>query len=429
MPAQNTPNRRSLAPHLEEIARTIRKKIDGKPREGFGTPNLIVRRWVSRLATLAGTSRLTSHSATFKRALAELQGKELPRASQRREATNAVAVIARHLGITDLLPKPEPKKSLPPPKRIKGVNRVKVNGNWLEEHGVEFGDRMLIAMNGDIRPGELGYFEVHKVYDRGEGTHLSHRSLYFLFELNETCRKDYPQEGVCLRTFAERCNGRHVGSEEEPTLDDRNKHGILNYALPFGRVVGVERDRRGVETALRVRPYDEREATTTRIDWNPCGRSRMKRHAAAGLKPQTEEEGARARAPKAATINTLKENIFAGFGLLKGDVLKFETTDETEIRPDELFKYKTAGGVFLTRFVALDGDTLRASNPKGEECEIDVTEATEFARLVSYTRTVLLRPDPATAAAPTDSPAQVIDLNVYRQAHPQRIRNLLFAEK
>ena len=68
----------TLAPHLEEIARAIHKKVDGKKTEGFGTPNLIVRRTVTRLATVTNTRRLSSHSETFRRALTELQGKELP---------------------------------------------------------------------------------------------------------------------------------------------------------------------------------------------------------------------------------------------------------------------------------------------------------------------------------------------------------------
>jgi hypothetical protein len=281
MPAQDTTKRRALAPHLEEIARAIRKKIDGK-REGMGTPNCMVRRNCSRLARLAGTRRLTSHSVTFRRALAELQGKELPRASQRREIESCVKVIARYLGLAHLLPKPAPKpaKKLPPPKRIKGVNRVRFSGNWLEGYGVEMNDRLLVAMNGDVRPGDFGYFEVHKVYDHGSGTHRCHTSLYFLIERDETCRQeDYiQQEGVCLRTFADKCTGLHVGSREEPVLDDAYNFGIEVSAQPIGRVVGVEHDRRPIETTLPIRPYDEREARTVKLDWNPApGSGRVKK--------------------------------------------------------------------------------------------------------------------------------------------------------
>lgn len=287
----------ALAPHFEEIARAIRKKIDGT-HEGWGTPSFVVRRACSRLATLAGTRRLTSHSATFRRAMAELQKKELPRASKRREVTNNVGAIARHLGIADVMPKPASKK-LPPPKRIKGVRRIKVNGNYLEEHGVEFGDRLHVAMTGDVRPGELGYFEVHTEYHYGSGPNYCHRGFFFLFERGEDCHTEsyYPQAGVCLRTFADRCDGHHVGSREEPTINDHSNYGILNSAYAFGRVAGVEREGEAVETALRVRPYDEREAVTTTLGptaeperpYKPKNGTAAGRHRLSELKRRLEE--------------------------------------------------------------------------------------------------------------------------------------------
>jgi hypothetical protein len=275
MHTQDTPNKQTLAPHLEEIARVIRAKIDGK-REGWGSASFAVRRAVTRLARLADSRRLVSHSATFRRAMSELQGKELPRASQRREVESCVKVIARHLNLADLLPQPAPKpaKRLPPPKRIKGVNRIRVGSNRLEGYGIEANDRLLVAVNGDVRPGEFGYFEVHKVYEHGSGTHLCHASFYFLVERDETCRQDdyIQQEGVCLRAF-DKCTGLHVGSREEPVLDDAYNFGIEVSAQPIGRVVGVEHDRRPIETTLPIRPYDEREAQTVKLDWNPAPRS------------------------------------------------------------------------------------------------------------------------------------------------------------
>jgi hypothetical protein len=274
MQRQNTPP--PLAAHLEEIARAIRAKVDGK-REGWGSPNFSVRRTVTRLANLAGTRRLTSHSATFRRALAELQEKELPHASQRRAVATSVANLARYLDLADVLPQTaaKPAKRPAPPKRIKGIRRIKVNGNWLEEYGIEMNDRLYVAVNGDIKPGEFGYFEVHQVYDHGSGTHLCHTSFFFLVERNDTCRKDdwIPQEGICLRAFSNRCTGLHVGSREEPVLDDAFNHGIESSAQPIGRVVGVERDRQPIETTLPIRPFDEREAQTVKLDWNPEPRS------------------------------------------------------------------------------------------------------------------------------------------------------------
>lgn len=266
MQKQNTPAPR-LAPHIEEIARALRAKVDGK-RGGLHDADTTIRRQVARLATLAGTRRLVRHSATFIRALTELQGKELPHASQRREVESRVAVIARWLDLAHVLPQPSPKpkpgKRAAATKRIKGVRRLRA-GNWLERYGIESGDKILVAMNGDIRPGELGYFEVHKVYGHGTGTHLCGSRLSFLFERDGDCRQEgyYPQDGVCLRTHAETCDGLHVGSREEPTAaaEDFN-FGIEHSAVPLGRVVVVERDGQPIETSLNIRPYDEREEPT-----------------------------------------------------------------------------------------------------------------------------------------------------------------------
>lgn len=258
MPKQTT-RAQALAPHLEEIARAIQTKVDGK-HEGWGSVNFIVRRAVSRLANLAGTSRTASHSATFRRAVAELNNKELPRASQRREVDGKIANIARHLGVAGPPPDKKPAK-LPPPKRIKGIRRIKVNGNWLEEWGVEFGDRLLVAMTGEVRPGELGYFKLFKQYDSWDGP-TSYASFFFLAEINKTCQQNEwtPQEGVCLHTFAGKCDGRHVGSEAEHVRSGYFRDcEHEDWAVPYGRVVGVERDRRAIETTLKLRPYDERE--------------------------------------------------------------------------------------------------------------------------------------------------------------------------
>jgi hypothetical protein len=96
---------KALAPHLEEIARVIHRKIGGK-REGWGTTNFVVRREVTRLTNLAGTRRLVSHSATFRRALNELHGRELAYLSQRRAVANTINTIARWLDLAHILPRP-----------------------------------------------------------------------------------------------------------------------------------------------------------------------------------------------------------------------------------------------------------------------------------------------------------------------------------
>lgn len=119
------------------------------------------------------------------------------------------------------------------------------------------GDRLLVAMTGEVKPGELGYFEYHHCYD--SGADYRHRSFFFVAERGRTCRESAAKAGVCLRTFVDNCDGRHVGSEDEPVRGSLQTIVWWDSATPYGRVVGAERDRRPLETTLPVRPYDERE--------------------------------------------------------------------------------------------------------------------------------------------------------------------------
>jgi hypothetical protein len=261
-------------------------------------------------------------------------------------------------------------------------------------------------MTGDVRVGELGYFSI-----RHYGQ--AYKQLRFVFEQDDLCRRSHPSTcttgGICLRErrgiegFAHECTGSHDG-------------------LAYGRVCAVERDGRPVETKLTLRPHDEREGpATARLDMD--------------APPEVAREEVRSEQPPSTSASgkrsthTLQADIFARFGLVKADVLTYEETPTEELRPGDLTVFTVEGTTYIARFVSLDEDTFVTADGRGDEYEYSPEELSAVRRVVSYTRTVLLRPDPATAAAPTDSPARVIDLNVYRQAHPQRIRNLLFVEK
>jgi hypothetical protein len=261
-------------------------------------------------------------------------------------------------------------------------------------------------MTGDVRVGELGYFSI-----RHYGQ--AYKQLRFVYEQDEDCQKFAPSTcepgGICLRErrgidgFAHGCMGAHDG-------------------LAYGRVCAVERDGRPAETKLTLRPYDEREGpATTRLDVDAPPEV-AREEVRSEQTPSVNASGKR-------STHTLQADIFARFGLVKGDVLTYEETPAEELRPSDLAVFTVEGTTYIARFVSLDEDAFLIADGKGDEYGYGPEELSAVRRVVSYTRTVLLRPDPATDAAPGDSPAQVIDLNVYRQAHPQRIRNLLFAEK
>lgn len=283
----------------------------------------------------------------------------------------------------------------------KGTRRIPITIKWLRWSGIQRGDKATIVMTGDVRVGELGYFSIW-------GYQQAYKQLRFVFEQDDHCRLSHPSTctpgGICLRErrgidgFAHHCTNDHDG-------------------IAYGRVCAVERDGRPVETKLDLRPYDEREGpATTRLDMHAPSQEMRSEQTPSVVAPSR-------------SVEILKINAFARFGLIYGDRLTYEETPAEELQPGELTCFVVEGTKYLARFVSLDEDTLIVANTEGEEYEYGHEELSKVKRLVSYTRTVLLRPDPATVAAPTDGPARIIDLNVYRQAHPQRIRNLLFAEK
>jgi hypothetical protein len=271
MPSKDTMP--TLAPHHEQIVHALRERADSRnPKLKLSREaRPVVQRIVTKLANLAKTRRRTSHAETYRRAVAEImrRGRESFRASEYRTVESSAVTLARWLEIADWMPPAEPKKELPPLVRQKGVRRIRVNGNWLEGYGVEMNDRLLVAMTGEVRPGELGYFELHRWYDTGAD--YRHASFFFVSEINKTCRQEnyIKQEGICLRIHASKCTGEHVGSEAQPVLDDSFNRNLWKAATPYGRVCGVERDRQPVETTLNLRPYDEREGQTAGLSQKP----------------------------------------------------------------------------------------------------------------------------------------------------------------
>jgi len=283
-------------------------------------------------------------------------------------------------------------------KSRKPTRRIPVTIKWLRWSGILRGDKATVVMTGDVRVGELGYFSIR-------GHSQAYKQLRFVYGQDDRCRRAHPStytpDGICLR------ERRGVDGRFYECTGDHD-------ALAYGRVCAVERDGQPVETKLDLRPYDEREGpATTRLDVD--------------APPDTERK--EVRSERTRTTEMLTTNIFASFGLVHGDGLTYEETPAEELQPGDLIGFMSKGTKYLARFVSLDEYAFTVANPEGEEGEYDREEVSAVKRLVSYTRTVLLRRDPATNAAPADSPAPVIDLNIYRQAHPPRIRNLLFAEK
>ena len=377
---------KALAPHLEEIARAIRQRIDGK-KEGWGTPNFVVRRTVTRLTNLAGTRRLNSHSETFKRAIAELQGRELPRASQRREVEGTVRVIAEWLDLETILPPvaPKQKKALPPPERVKGIRRFKVNGNWLEEYGIEMGDRLLVAMTGDVQPGEVAYVCIKSPW--GPTGHQTHKAFHFIHDVDGTCIEWAREEGgtVCLRNYGDKCMGNHAGE------------GCRKDAFALGRVVGAERDRVPLEHTLPVRPFDERElpeverTAKAAADWLEEELKRPPEKSAAKPTAESHAEQTKrelfekwrgnalafavqsARAFPFAPAVVSDEN-FARYNIRKGDTLKITLDGDAE--PGELayvtwYDLDDKARYWTYGFLFIEGDHFCIRGESHLECDDD----------------------------------------------------------
>jgi hypothetical protein len=143
--------------------------------------------------------------------------------------------------------------------------------------------------------------------------------------------------------------------------------------------------------------------------------------------------GASSKGGKTFTTSVECDN-FVSFGLTTGSII--ESVETHDILPGELITFRVKGthesddDRYIARFVSLTSESLTYAWPNDGPQSEDLANVEDLARVTRYKREVVLRrPDPATEAAPVDSPAQVIDLMCYRQAPPQRIRSLLFAEK
>jgi hypothetical protein len=142
------------------------------------------------------------------------------------------------------------------------------------------------------------------------------------------------------------------------------------------------------------------------------------------------KKSARTKLQTGPAFTQTAEEGFEAWGILAGDVLTLEYTDDA--RFGELVGYELRddkGNGYLSRVISLTDDALTVLEIHGETNRHDRSQLVYLARPVSYTRTVRLRPDPATDATPEDSPARVIDLAAFRQSRPQRAPKPLFAER
>jgi hypothetical protein len=134
-------------------------------------------------------------------------------------------------------------------KSYRVLRRVHVSVKRFQQYGIERGDTAIIAMTGEVRIGELGYFET-----RDSRSH-PYKQFLFVTEQDKDCElwKDAETSpgGICLRGFKQSCWGIH---------DD----------AAFGRVVAILRKGREVKTKITFRPYDECEGpATTRLEESP----------------------------------------------------------------------------------------------------------------------------------------------------------------
>lgn len=152
------------------------------------------------------------------------------------------------------------------------TRRIRVGVVAFESLNIQRMDRALVAMTGDVRVGELGYFETGHYVGGAPGApprHLvSHRWFAFLCDQDALCREWIERSnGICLRRSLDRCEGEHGAEpfEESPTwrTDTRSPGGVL--VETYGRVVAVERDGVPIDTSLALRGLDEREQATTAI--------------------------------------------------------------------------------------------------------------------------------------------------------------------
>lgn len=279
-------------------------------------------------------------------------------------------------------------------KRYKVLRRVRVPVDRFQEFGVRLGDTAIIAMTGDVRPGELGYFSV-------DGGGHTYKQFKFLCEQDEKCKEwsTCAPGGVCLRTFKNNCWGTHEGAA-------------------YGRAVAVLRDGREVETTLNLRPYDEREGpATTRLEFRPPGGEETPRARAgqargdARTKAAKEEPAARTRrelfanaktwGAKADANNaklyplgfgTVTTEVLARYNIRKGDAVRFTLDGDAEHGELALVTYYDSDDerrYWFPAFLVVEGDHFCLREGSHLECEDDHHDAdrlTIVGRLVRVER-------------------------------------------
>jgi hypothetical protein len=284
-------------------------------------------------------------------------------------------------------------------KQYKVLRRVRVQVDRFSEYGIRRGDTALIAMTGEVRLGELGYFSAN--YDGGPA-----KQFKFVCEQDEGCKRfpsTYKPGGVCLRTYKQRCWGVHEGAA-------------------YGRVVAVEREGKAVETTLDLRAYDEREGPAkTRLEMSPWPEEKQEAataEAEAETKPAeggpTKEEKAEAEKTRRELLANLKQwgaerdaknselyplgtgamtnEYFAEYGVHNGDVARFTLDGDAqhgELALVSLYDYDDAYRYWFVAFLFVEGDhfCLREGDPS--ECyddDRDPQKITIVGRVVRFER-------------------------------------------
>jgi hypothetical protein len=222
-------------------------------------------------------------------------------------------------------------------KQYKVLRRVRVQVDRFSEYGIRLGDTAIIAMTGEVRLGELGYFSAD--YDSGPA-----KQFKFVVEQDEECKRfpsTYKPGGVCLRTYTQRCWGVHEGAA-------------------YGRVVAIERDRQTVETTLSLRPYDEREGpATTRLEVSPWPEGKEK--------PTTPHAIVKPRATKPLYDIRIHDDILANLGLVRGDAPLVYPADDLKLGDAASVELRDQPCAFVGRVVAIDAESITLRNEDGDE--------------------------------------------------------------
>lgn len=198
--------------------------------------------------------------------------------------------------------------------------------------------------------------------------------------------------------------------------DERDNITVLFHGAFLDRL----REVRGEERGYNVTEFDEQRSERLAKLVGPILDEMRRRVASATAPAGASGRPAPTLRVKAgrASKGKMEDDTFASFGLLKGDVAEWEGT--TDPRPGEIIRFREDGesASYIARLVSTGDGTLTVANDEGEECHTDLADVLWVCRLKSVTRTTeVARADPATDAAPSDSP--VVDINLWRQSRPR----------